>query len=223
MTVTMSVGPRLTPGEVRATSFQPARLGHRGFDQEQVRTFRASVERELTLLVEERDGLRREVEKLRKRIIGGPAEEQADAVGPDEAHVHAVRILAKAQQTADRYVADAQEYSRELAEDARRRREEIVEEARTNASLVLEQAHSDARRAAAAVPSSAATEPLSAAEHRALEAELAYLKTFSDVCRTHLRAYLEVLARNVDEWERVEKNSLASVRPQVPKTPQLSP
>ena len=35
-----------------------------------------------------------------------------------------------------------------------------------------------------------------------LRAELAYLRTFSDVYRNHLRAYLEALLRNVEEWER---------------------
>jgi hypothetical protein len=31
-----------------------------------------------------------------------------------------------------------------------------------------------------------------------------YLRTFSEVYRTHLRAYLEALLRNVDEWDRAE-------------------
>jgi cell division septum initiation protein DivIVA len=216
MTMTMPGGPRLTPDQVRATSFQPARLGHRGLEQGQVQAFCAKVEHELMLLGDEKASLEQEIERLRKRIISGLDDDAPAGVHPKDAHVHAVRILAKAQQTADRYVADAQEYSRELAENARQRRDEIVTEAQANAEMMLKQAHSDARRAAAAVPASA--EPLSTAELQHLQSELAYLRTFSDVCRTHLRAYLEALARNVDEWERVEKNSLASARKELPGT-----
>jgi DivIVA domain-containing protein len=44
MTGSMYLDPRLSLNEVRATTFQPARLGHRGFDQEQVREFRDKAE-----------------------------------------------------------------------------------------------------------------------------------------------------------------------------------
>jgi hypothetical protein len=63
----------------------------------------------------------------------------------------------------------------------------------------------------------ASTEPFTAAERQGLEAELAYLRTFSEVYRTHLRAYLEALLRNVDEWAGAEKSSLASVRADLPR------
>ena len=36
-------------------------------------------------------------------------------------------------------------------------------------------------------------EPLPASERQELQAEIAYLRTFSNVCRTHLRAYMESL------------------------------
>ena len=217
MTVSLPTGARLTPDQVQGILFQPARLGRRGLDEGQVRAFCTQVEHELVLLLEERASLWQEVERLRTRLLGGPDDEPVADFRPERSHVQAVNILAKAQQTADRYVSDAQEYCRELAEDARRHREEIVAEARANAVRVLEQAHSDASRAAAAVPASA--EPLSMAERQELEAELAYLRTFSDVCRTHLRAYLEALVRNVEEWERAEKASLASVRAGLPRMP----
>jgi DivIVA domain-containing protein len=218
MTVSLPAGPRLTPDKVQGISFRPARLGRRGLDEEQVRLFCTQVEHELVLLLEEKASLWHEIERLRKRLLGGRDEEAPAAdFRPEDSHVHAVRILAKAQQTADRYVADAQEYSRELAEDARRRREEIVAEGRAYAAKVLEDAHRDASDAAAAVPASA--EPLTAGERQELQAELAYLRTFSDVYRTHLRAYLEALVRNVEEWERAEKTSLASARAEPPRIP----
>jgi cell division septum initiation protein DivIVA len=218
MTVSLPTGARLTPDQVQEILFQPARLGRRGVDEGQVQAFRTQVEHELVLLLEERTSLWQEVERLRTRLLGGSDDDEPVAdFRPEESHVQAVNILAKAQQTADRYVSDAQGYCRELAEDARRHRDEIVAEARANAARVLEHAHSDASRAAAAVP--AVAQPLSMAERQKLEAELAYLRTFSDVCRTHLRAYLEALVRDVEEWERAEKASLASVRAELPRMP----
>jgi vacuolar-type H+-ATPase subunit H len=95
-----------------------------------------------------------------------------------------VHVLSKAQQTADRYVADAQEYSRELVEDARMRRDEIVREAKVRASMILEEAHTTASEAADAVRDPRV--PLAAPGRQELQAEIAYLQTFSDVCRTHL-------------------------------------
>lgn len=211
-------GARLTPGHVQAVSFPSARLGRRGLDEEQVRAFCDQVEHELVLLLNEKVSLQEEVERLRKRVLGGSREDaQSAGATPEDAHVQAVSVLANAQKTADRYVADAQAYSRDLAEDARRRRDDILTETRTRAELLLEEAHADASQAAAAVPAS--PEPLDAAQRQELQAELAYLRTFSDVYRTHLRAYLEALVRNVDEWERAEKNSLASVRAELPRIP----
>ena len=36
--------------------------------------------------------------------------------------------------------------------------------------------------------------------------EIAYLRMYSEVYRTHLRTYLEALLRNVDEWARAEQS-----------------
>ena len=46
----------------------------------------------------------------------------------------ALRILAKAQQTAERYVSDAHAYSQEVAHEAQRRRDKILAEASTKAT-----------------------------------------------------------------------------------------
>jgi cell division septum initiation protein DivIVA len=218
MMVSLPTGHRLTPEQVQQARFTPSRLGRRGLDEGEIQAFRARVEQELVMLLDEKASLLHEVERLRHRLLSGAQDDgQSADYRPDGSHVQAVQILAKAQQTADRYVSDAQEYCRELAEDARHTRDEIVSEARANAQSVLDQAHRDASRAAAAVPASA--EPLSTGERQRIEAELAYLRTFSDVCRTHLRAYLEALARNVEEWERAEKASMSSLHPDLPGMP----
>ena len=215
---------RLTPDAVQAVSFPSARLGRRGLDEEHVRAFCGQVERELVRLFNERTSLTDEVQRLRRRVLGLSGDDGDVGYKQDDAHVQAVRILSKAQQTADRYVADAQEYSRQLAQDARRRRDEILADAKKHAAMMLEDSHGEASRAAEEALAAPVTLPVG--DRRELEAELAYLRTFSDVYRTHLHAYLDALVRNVEEWERAEKTSLAAARasmPPLPHYPQSSP
>jgi DivIVA domain-containing protein len=209
---------RLTPDAVQAVTFPSARLGRRGLDEEHVRAFCGQVERELVRLFNERTSLTDEVQRLRRRVLGLSGDDGSAGYKQDDAHVQAVRILSNAQQTADRYVADAQEYSRQLAQDARRRRDEILAEAKKHAAMMIEDSHDEASRAAEAALAAPVGAP--SADRRELEAELAYLRTFSDVYRTHLRAYLDALLRNVDEWEHAEKTSLAAARASLPRLQQ---
>lgn len=212
MTVTYRTDERLTPDLVQSVSFPSARLGRRGLDEDHVRAFLSQVERELVMLLNERASLWEEVERLRQRVLG-----EGSGPRPEDAHIQAVNVLSNAQQTADRYVADAQEYSRQLAEDARRRRNEVIAEARAHADRLLEEAHAEASDAAMAVMNGPHAYN---GDRRDMEAEVAYLRTFSDVYRTHLRAYLEALLRNVEEWERAEHSSLEAARAQLPLPPQ---
>lgn len=212
MTVTSRDDERLTPDEVQSVTFPTTRLGRRGYDEDHVRAFCAHVERELVTLLNEKAGLWEEVQRLRRRILGHS--DDLPGYRPEDAHIQAVRVLSNAQQTADRYVAEAQRYSRQLAEDARRHRDEVLSEAQEHAERVLDEAHTMATRAAEV----AMTGPVSltTGERQELTAELAYLRTFSDVYRTHLRAYLEALLRNVEEWERAEKASITAARVDLP-------
>lgn len=217
MTVISGMDHRLTPDAVQAVTFPSARIGRRGLDEEHVRAFCGQVERELVRLFNERTSLTEEVQRLRRRVLGLSGDESGSRRRPGDAHVQAVRILSKARQTADRYVAEAQEYSRQLAEDARRHRDEILAEAKSHAALMLEEAHGEASRAAEAALAAPVTQ--ASADRREVEAELAYLRTFSDVYRTHLRASLDALLRNVEEWERAEETPLASVIAELPRLP----
>ena len=217
MTVISGVEHRLTPDAIQAVTFPSARIGRRGLNEEHVRAFCGQVERELIRLFNERTSLADEVQRLRRRVLGLSGDESGSGYRPDDAHVQAVRILSNAQQTADRYVADAQEYSRQLAEDARRRRGEIMAEAKSHAALMLEEAHGEASRAAKAALAVPVTQ--ASADRREVQAELAYLRTFSNVYRKHLHAYLDALLRNVEEWERAEKTSLAAVVAEPPRLP----
>jgi cell division septum initiation protein DivIVA len=195
---------RLTPEVLRSASFSPARLGRRGLDEASVREFCAWTADEVVRLLNERANLEAEVLRLRDRVLGRAA--------PEDGEAQAVSILAKAQQTADQYVASAQVYGKEVASDARRYGEEILNEARARASVILDQAHARAAQAAQAAPAAASgREPMGAEERRDLETELIYLRTYSEVCRTHLRAYLDSLSRSIAEWEQAEKSGVAAI------------
>jgi len=210
---------RLTPDLVQSITFPPARFGRRGLDEETVNSFCDQVQHELVTLLNEKASLWEEVERLRRRIL-----DAGDASGarPEDAHVQAVRILSNAQQMADKYVADAQEYSRQITTDARRRRDEVLGEAKAHAERVLDEAHSRASRAADEMASEPG--PAASGEWRDRTAELAYLRTFSEVYRTHLRAYLETLLNNVEDWEQSERSSLATARAEMPfPFPSVSP
>jgi cell division septum initiation protein DivIVA len=207
----------LTPDRVRSAVFSPTRLGRRGIDEGEVRAFCEWVSDGLGRLLNDNAGLQEEVMRLRNRLISG---KEKAGPQPEDAQVQAVYVLSRAQQTADRYVADAQEYSRELAQDAQLRRDEVLREAKMRASMILEEAHTAGRLAATQAASQAASqvagalsdsrEPLPAAERQELQAEITYLRTFSDVCRTHLRAYMESLSRSIEQWEQVERKGAAA-------------
>ncbi|WP_165950453.1 DivIVA domain-containing protein [Actinomadura sp. GC306] len=207
----VSEGTRLTPGELRAVVFARAALGRRGYDEEQVRNFLSYVERQLVQIFTEKTALAEEVNRLRAQAAKGTP----GVMAPEDAHFQAVRILSQAQQTADLYVADAERYTRELAHEARLAREAILSDAKGRAEHLLEDAHRKAaavadaavREAPAAPPPAVRTDAPPEDERRAMEREIAYLRTYSDVYRTHLRSYLEALLRNVDEWENAERAS----------------
>jgi DivIVA domain-containing protein len=201
---------RMNPEELQSVTFPLSRLGRRGYDEDAVRDFLRRVHGQYVRLVNERTSLWQEVQRLRRRIIAPQVDGDADGVlvGDSEGHVHAVRILSAAQVTADRYVADAQAYSSRLTEEARLRRDEIMQEAQRYSDMVLEEAHTKARDAAVTALYAAPT-PQTYQEQQAAHAELAYLRTYSDVYRAHLRAYTEGILRGIEDWERKEAISLA--------------
>jgi cell division septum initiation protein DivIVA len=194
-----------------------SRMGRRGFEEESVREFLGLVHDEFLRLVNERASLWQEVQRLRKRIIAGKAEGESQSVlfGEADAHVHAVRILSTAQTTADRYVADAQAYSSRVTEEARIRRDEIMREAQQYSDLILDEAHERAREAAVTALNTP-TAPQTEQEKLAAQAELAYLRTYSDVYRAHLRAYTEGVLRGIEEWEQKEAASIQEAAKNVP-------
>jgi hypothetical protein len=72
--------------------------------------------------------------------------------------------------------------------------------------VILEDAHAKGRAAAVAALNTTPP-PQSDRERQAAQAELAYLRTYSDVYRAHLRAYTEQILREIEEWEHSETAS----------------
>ena len=198
---------RLTPDLVQSAEFPLTRWGRHGYDEEAVRAFLSRVQEEMLRLVNERASLWQEVQRLRRRVLGKETGNDAVLFGKDDAHVHAVRILSSAQRTADRYVADAQAYSGRLTEEARTRRDEIMGQAHQHAEMLLEEAQSQARAAAVAAIDHDRPVPQTDQERRAMQAELAYLRTFSEVYRQHLRIYTEDVLRTIEDWDSRERSA----------------
>jgi len=192
---------RLTPDALETVTFPVSRLGRRGYEEDSVRSFLRVVHAEWVRLVNERASLWQEVQRLRRRIVNGETDGHGVLFGEADAHIHAVRILSNAQQTADRYVADAQAYSSRVTTEARQRRDHIMREAQQHSDMILQDAQARARDAAVSalnLPAPLQTDQ----ERQAVAAELAYLRTYSDVYRAHLRAYTEGVLRSIEEWER---------------------
>jgi DivIVA domain-containing protein len=177
---------RLTLEELQTARFP---LGRRGYDEESVNSFLRLVQAEFVRLLNERASLWDEVQRLRRRILAGEA---AAADGDPEAvllheadgHIPAVQIPSAAPAL----------------------------EAEQHPDTILEQAQTMAREAAVSALNLPAP-PQTDRERRAAQAELAYLRTYSDFYRAHLRAYTESMLRGIEEWDRKEAASFQKAAP----------
>ncbi len=204
---------RLSPDELQSVRFPMSGLGRRGYEESAVNRFLRTVHAEFVQLINERASLWQDVQRLRQRILAGDASSGPQPVifGEVDPHAHAVQILSTAQVSADRYLAGSGARSSPVTDDARRRREDIMREAQQHSDLILEKAHTKAREAAASALNDAP--PQTATAQRALQAELAYLRTYSSVYRAHLLAYTESVLRGIEEWERSETGRLQQREP----------
>lgn len=216
---------RLSPSDVHHVLFARARLGRRGYDEVEVDGFLERVQQELTRLISEKADLRDEVARLKAQLAS--AGERAPAtdgvLSHEEANLQAVRLLAAAQQTADVYVADAEKYSQRLTIDAREHSEQMLQEARSAAKKVMAEAERAARDAASRTIEGEVVSSSSISKEE-LDQQVAYLKTFGQVVRVQLRAYLEALLRDVeDEWGRADPTAAKELESSAPATaPALS-
>ena len=193
---------RLTPEELQTATFPLSRLGRRGYEEEPVRRFLRVVHAEFVRVLNERDSLWHEVQRLRRRILAGEDGGDPQVVLVDEADVPAAPIPPAAH--AYGYVAGAQADRSRATREAKQRRDHILQEAQQHSDEILNDAHVRAREAAVFALSHPVP-PQNDQEWQAAQAELAYLRTYSDVYRAHLRAYTENVLRGIEEWERGEE------------------
>lgn len=225
---------RLTPADVHNVAFSKPPIGKRGYNEDEVDQFLDFVEAELARLIEENTDLKQRVEELEGELAdarsgaGTPASEErtqmfakapaqedpAAAPSNEDANVRAARVLALAQDTADRLTSSARADADALLSDAQTRADTLVSEAQAKSDAML----ADARQRSEAILADAQTRSeaqLRQAQERAdalqadaerkhseimgtinqqrsvLEGRIEQLKTFEREYRTRLKTYLE--------------------------------
>ncbi len=228
---------RLTPADVHNVAFSKPPIGKRGYNEDEVDQFLDFVENELATLIDENAELKQrnadlEAELAAARSAGPvagsdatqvfaaaqPVEVPAPAAGPgsldEDASIRAARVLALAQDTADRVTGSARSEAEGLLADARARSESMVAEAQAQASETV----NDAQQRADAILADAQTRSetqVRQAQERAeflqrdaegkhteimttinqqrtvLEGRIEQLKIYEREYRTRLKTYLE--------------------------------
>ena len=232
----------LTPADVHNVAFSKPPIGKRGYNEDEVDAFLDLVENELTRLIEENADLRQRVAELDQELASGgggggqstqsiPQYEAAPTPAPEpvqqpayeapasqsateEQAIKAARVLALAQDTADRLTGTAKAESDKMLADARAQADALVSEARQTAETTVAEARqrADAMLADAQTRSEAqlrqAQEKADALQADAerkhseimgtinqqrtvLEGRLEQLRTFEREYRTRLKTYLE--------------------------------
>jgi len=234
----------LTPADVHNVAFSKPPIGKRGYNEDEVDAFLDLVENELTRLIEENADLRQRVAELDQELGSGgggqsaqsiphyePAPTPAPAPAPeptpqpvyeaaptssvsDDQALKAARVLALAQDTADRLTGTAKVESDKLLADARAQADAMVSEAKQTAETTVAEAkqRADALLLDAQTRSEAqlrqAQEKADALQADAerkhseimgtinqqrtvLEGRLEQLRTFEREYRTRLKTYLE--------------------------------
>jgi DivIVA domain-containing protein len=232
----------LTPADVHNVAFSKPPIGKRGYNEDEVDAFLDLVENELTRLIEENADLRQRVAELDQELASGgsggaqstqsipqyeptppPAPEPTpqpvyeaaptSSANEDQA-MKAGRVLALAQDTADRLTGTAKAESDKLLADARAQADALVSEARQTAETTVAEARQRADALLADAQTRSETQLRQAQEkadalqadaerkhseimgtinqqRTVLEGRLEQLRTFEREYRTRLKTYLE--------------------------------
>lgn len=230
---------RLTPADVHNVAFSKPPIGKRGYNEDEVDQFLDFVEAELARLIDENNELKQRVADLEGDLAGaraGGAADQTQAfvaaepvpapapvveapVAPqpvydEDASVRAARVLALAQDTADRVTGSARSDADAMLGDARLRSDSMVAEAQSAAEATLVDSRQRAEALLADAQTRAETQVRQAQERAdflqrdaeqkhseimstitqqrgMLEGRIEQLKTFEREYRTRLKTYLE--------------------------------
>ncbi len=210
----------LTPADVHNVAFKKPPIGKRGYDEDEVDAFLDLVEAELARLIEENNDLKAQVEDMQRSGPPGPMrpvppqEQMAPPPPPvvqsriDE-NSQVVKVLAMAQETAEKYVADAKTEADRMVGEARAASDRMIGEARGKADAMMAEARNrsdaverEARGKAAALTQEAErrhNEIIGGLERRktTLEKRIEELRTFEREYRTRLKSYLESQLRDL--------------------------
>jgi DivIVA domain-containing protein len=211
----------LTPADVHNVAFKKPPIGKRGYDEDEVDAFLDLVEAELARLIEENNDLKAQVEDLQRSGAAGPMrqvpppEQMAPPPPPvqpsriDE-NSQVVKVLAMAQETAEKYVGDAKTEADRMVGDARAASDRMIGDARSKADAMMAEARTradaldrEARSKAAALTQDAErkhNEIIGGLEQRktTLEKRIEELRTFEREYRTRLKSYLESQLRDLE-------------------------
>jgi DivIVA domain-containing protein len=224
----------LTPADVHNVAFKKPPIGKRGYDEDEVDAFLDLVEAELARLIEENNDLKAQVDDLQRsgpppgsgmRPIPPPQMEMAPPPPPPppvmqqqmqqlppriDENSQVVKVLAMAQETAEKYVADAKTEADRMIGEARSASDRMVGEARTKADSMMSEARGraeaverEARAKANALAQDAERkhqEIIGGLEQRkaSLDKRIEELRTFEREYRTRLKSYLESQLRDLD-------------------------
>jgi cell division initiation protein len=179
----------LTPDRVRNKDFTRTKFGHRGYSEDEVRTFLYRMADDLAAGDMEKADLRAEVERLKNWYKDRGTDVDGPGANRVRLNVDAVNLLSRAQQTADAQIAEAEDYARRLVGQAREQYEQILQEAQHRAEEAGNQAVHVYRSSGGH----------QSAEAEELERRIAYLRTFAEVTQVQLRAVLEGLTNEVNK------------------------
>jgi DivIVA domain-containing protein len=221
----------LTPADVHNVAFKKPPIGKRGYDEDEVDAFLDLVEAELARLIEENNDLKAQMDDMAR---SGPPVQQMRAVPPPpeqmvpvppppppppqqqqlppriDENSQVVKVLAMAQETAEKYVSDAKTEADRMIGEARSASDRMIGEARTKADSMLaesrnraESVEREARAKANALTQEAErkhNEIIGGLEQRktTLDKEIEQLRTFEREYRTRLKSYLESQLRDLD-------------------------
>src|SRR5512133_1431050 len=155
----------LTPADVHNVAFKKPPIGKRGYDEDEVDAFLDLIEAELARLIEENNDLKQQVEdmarsgpiqqggpqQLRQQPPHPPVPEPMAMTPPPPAQApridensQVVKVLAMAQETAEKYVSDAKAEADRMMGDARSTADRMIGEARNKADSMVGEARTQA-------------------------------------------------------------------------------
>lgn len=151
----------LTPADIHNVAFSKPPIGKRGYHEDEVDTFLDLVAAELARLVEEKNDLRNQVERLNRQLRTAPVGTGHDlrpldslrpAVPPrmqqtspgDNRHGQSAKVLGLAQQIADRLTGEAKAEADEMLSKARSKAQQLLADARAKADGIVNEARTRA-------------------------------------------------------------------------------